>query len=354
MTGWRTGSLSNSAPTALNKYQRWLCVDTEPLRPLPAKFDQNAVQICDPRRGHMFMPIGRKRQRFEFALLASEATPEMQRREAAYRLLKQYHGLERQDITLIRNLVYTFECRLAKTWQVGRVFLAGDAAHTNPPYLGQGACSGMRDAAYLAWKFDLVLRGLAADSVLSTCEAERRPHAQQLMLDARALGLVANTSNPVKAAMRDLLFRFKLTPKPRFPILTAGVLARAADGRPAGAAGSLPPQGRLTVDGQTQRFDEHVGFNFALLMKAGVASRIPARLQASLLALGVRLVELAGADLGPGDLAADTDHIYLPYLESLHADAALIRPDFVLFGSAMAVAVADLEQSLLDQLHTAA
>ena len=54
--------------------ERWLCVDTEPQRPLPAKFNENAVQVCDPKRGYMFMPIGRKRQRFEFALLPGEST----------------------------------------------------------------------------------------------------------------------------------------------------------------------------------------------------------------------------------------------------------------------------------------
>ena len=103
--------------------ERWLCVDTEPQRPLPAKFNENAVQVCDPKRGYMFMPIGRKRQRFEFALLPGESTEAMQTHEAAYKLLQQYHGLERADVKLIRNLVYTFECRLAKAWRVGRVFL---------------------------------------------------------------------------------------------------------------------------------------------------------------------------------------------------------------------------------------
>lgn len=165
----------------------------------------------------MFMPIGTKRQRFEFALLPDETTEEMQTVDAAFRLLKQYHGLEPEDLNLIRNLVYRFECRLAKSWKVGRVFLAGDAAHTNPPYLGQGACSGMRDAANLAWKFDLVLRGLSDASLLDAYESERGPHTQQIMLDSRALGLVANTSNPVKAAVRDLLFKFNLAPKPKFP-----------------------------------------------------------------------------------------------------------------------------------------
>ena len=334
--------------------ERWLCVDTEPLRPLPSKFNDNAQQICDPRRGYMFMPIGRKRQRFEFALLHSETTESMQTPDAAYRLLKTYHGLERDDVSLIRTLVYTFECRLAQSWKVGRVILAGDAAHTNPPYLGQGACSGMRDGANLAWKFDLVLRGVAADALLDTYEAERRPHAQKLMLDSRALGLVANTSNPVKAAVRDLLFKLKLTPKPKFPILTAGVIVHGNDGKPAPNAGTLPPQGRLTVGDRTMRFDEHVGFNFSLVMRPSVAYAVPPALRRPLEAVGVRLVELAGPGATSDNRVVDTDGIYGRLLDSLNADAALIRPDFVLFGCAARANVADLANELLERLHSTA
>ncbi len=332
--------------------ERWLCVDTEPVRPLPARFDENAVQVCDPRRGYMFMPIGKRRQRFEFALLPSESTEQMSTPETAFRLLEQYHGLGREDVHLIRNLVYHFECRLAKTWKVGRIFLAGDAAHTNPPYLGQGACSGMRDGANLAWKFDLVLRGLAGEALLETYEAERLPHARKLLLDSRALGAVANTANPVKAAVRDLLFRLKLAPKPQFPILTAGVLARSSNGKPTAAAGSLPPHGRLTIDGRTQRFDEHVGFNFSLVARRGVARGLPAGLRNSLQAIGLRVLELANGSTtaGPGQVV-DAEGVYTRYLDTLQADAVLIRPDFVLFGSTRAAGITDLAQALFAQLQ---
>lgn len=329
--------------------ERWLCVDTQPLRPLPAKFDENALQVCDPRRGYMFIPIGMKRQRFEFALLPGESTEEMQTPEAAFRMLKEYHGLERQDVDLVRNLVYTFECRLAKRWRVGRVFLAGDAAHTNPPYLGQGACSGMRDGANLSWKLDLVLRGLADDALLDSYEVERLPHAKQLMLDARALGLVANTSNPVKAMVRDLMFRFNLVPKPKFPILSDGVLARDASGKLLREAGTLPAQGRLTSNGRTMRFDDYVGFNFALVCKHGTWRAIPPVSMKALQAIGVRLVELAPTGGGgQAKQVIDGDGVYGRALQALGADAMLIRPDFVLYGHA---ARADLARLVGDFLR---
>jgi 3-(3-hydroxy-phenyl)propionate hydroxylase len=235
---------------------------------------------------------------------------------------------------------------------VGRVLLAGDAAHTNPPYLGQGACSGMRDAANLAWKFDLVLRGLSDAGLLDTYESERRPHARQIMLDSRSLGLVANTASPVKAAVRDLLFKFKLAPKPKFPVLTEGVLARGFDGKPMRQAGTLAPQGRIAVDGRTLRFDEHVGFNFALVASAGAASELPADLRNALQSVGVHFVELApSSGSGQGRCVFDVDGVYATFLKSLDADVVLTRPDFVVYGHADRTGLAQLAEGFLRQLQ---
>jgi hypothetical protein len=64
---------------------------------------------------------------------------------------------------------------LARHYQVGRVFIAGDAAHVMPPNGGFGGNTGIADAHNLAWKLALVLRGLARPQLLTSYEEERRP-----------------------------------------------------------------------------------------------------------------------------------------------------------------------------------
>ncbi|HEY1749565.1 MAG TPA: FAD-dependent monooxygenase [Xanthobacteraceae bacterium] len=64
---------------------------------------------------------------------------------------------------------------VARHYQAGRVFLAGDAAHVMPPNGGFGGNTGVHDAHNLAWKLALVLKGLAAPALLNTYEQERRP-----------------------------------------------------------------------------------------------------------------------------------------------------------------------------------
>ncbi len=108
-----------------------------------------------------------------------------------------------RDVHVERAAVYTFHGLVARTWRAGNVLLAGDAAHQMPPFLGQGMCSGLRDAANLAWKLDLVVRGKAAASLLDTYETERRPHVSAIVTSAVRIGRVICTVDPAQARERD-------------------------------------------------------------------------------------------------------------------------------------------------------
>ncbi|MBV9323045.1 MAG: FAD-dependent monooxygenase [Chloroflexi bacterium] len=66
---------------------------------------------------------------------------------------------------------------LSNTFGKGRIFLAGDAAHQNPPWGGHGFNTGVGDAVNIGWKLAAVLNGWAPTSLLATYEVERRPVA---------------------------------------------------------------------------------------------------------------------------------------------------------------------------------
>jgi 3-(3-hydroxy-phenyl)propionate hydroxylase len=92
--------------------------------------------------------------------------------------------LTESDADIVRAVVYRFHATVATAMRSGPVFLAGDAAHQMPPFLGQGLCSGVRDAANLAWKLQMVAAGQAGDTLLDTYDTERRPHAAGVVAHA--------------------------------------------------------------------------------------------------------------------------------------------------------------------------
>jgi 2-polyprenyl-6-methoxyphenol hydroxylase-like FAD-dependent oxidoreductase len=89
-----------------------------------------------------------------------------------------------RDDVVIRSVswgsAFTMNARLADTYQRGRVFLTGDAAHCHPPTGGQGLNTSVQDAYNLGWKLAAVLDG-APESLLSTYEKERRPIAEAVL-----------------------------------------------------------------------------------------------------------------------------------------------------------------------------
>lgn len=94
--------------------------------------------------------------------------------------------------------------RLAERYRVGRVLLAGDAAHIHPPAGGQGLNLGVQDAFNLGWKLAARIRGWAPASLLDTYQAERRPVAEDVLDNTRAQMELLSTE-PGPRAVRRLL-----------------------------------------------------------------------------------------------------------------------------------------------------
>jgi hypothetical protein len=91
-------------------------------------------------------------------------------------------------------------------YRVGRVFLAGDAAHIHSPAGGQGMNTGMQDAFNLAWKLALVCHGACpADPLLASYSAEREAVGAKVLADTSRLTAMAVLRNPAAQAARNLV-----------------------------------------------------------------------------------------------------------------------------------------------------
>ncbi|MFJ8908286.1 FAD-dependent monooxygenase [Streptomyces sp. NPDC102351] len=98
--------------------------------------------------------------------------------------------------------------RQAPEYRVGRVFLAGDAAHIHSPAGGQGMNTGLQDAANLGWKLAAVVKGQASDSLLDTYHAERHPVGKAVLRSSGGLVRLARAQNPVLRAVRAVVSAF--------------------------------------------------------------------------------------------------------------------------------------------------
>ncbi len=90
-------------------------------------------------------------------------------------LLRTVLGVPAPDLDVLSVLPWQAEMLVADRYSLGRVHLAGDAAHVMPPYAASGANTGIADAHNLGWKLAAVLRGEAAPALLDSYDAERRP-----------------------------------------------------------------------------------------------------------------------------------------------------------------------------------
>ena len=152
----------------------WLVVDVRVKPGGGARLPRTSAQFCEPARPTTFLIGTGNHRRWEIMLLPGEDPQAMAEDAQVWRLLSRW--LAPDEGELWRQASYRFHALVASRWRAGRVFLAGDAAHQQPPFLGQGMCQGLRDAGNLVWKLEAVLHGHAPASLLDSYTDERRPH----------------------------------------------------------------------------------------------------------------------------------------------------------------------------------
>jgi 3-(3-hydroxy-phenyl)propionate hydroxylase len=300
---------------------RQLIVDIIPFVTKEALSGRDSFIQAGIRNPLTFVPIAAPRVRFELMLRPEDTDAEFERTEKAYEILSPW--LRPDEYRLLRCDVYEWHSITADPWRVGRLFIAGDAAHTMPPHLGQGMCSGIRDAHNLAWKLARVVRGESGDELLDTYESERRPHVTTYTTLSAQL---ANTIETLEATEEEPPVFQAEALRPR---LGPGVWDEADE-----AGGRLSEQPRLS-DGRL--LDDAVGYRFAVVGDPATVAGLSERSRSLLTALDARIVE----DF-TGDLRS--------WVVGQGATAVLVRPDRYLAGAAGGPAELD---ALVEQVATA-
>ncbi|MFB7655127.1 MULTISPECIES: FAD-dependent monooxygenase [unclassified Streptomyces] len=171
---------------------------------------------------------------------------------------------------------FTDASRAAAAYRSGRVFLAGDAAHVQPPAMAQGLSVGVQDAVNLGWKLAAAVTGRAPEGLLDTYHGERHPVGAQLARNARAaieLRLTGEDMDPVREIVGELLAH------PGAAGYTAGMLSNlgirydlARGGHPL-LGRRMPPEQQLTLpDGTRTRVAELLHTGHGLLITTGTTT----------------------------------------------------------------------------------
>ncbi|HSV80557.1 MAG TPA: bifunctional 3-(3-hydroxy-phenyl)propionate/3-hydroxycinnamic acid hydroxylase [Ramlibacter sp.] len=305
----------------------WLVVDVLVNAQGLAKLPQVSVQYCEPERPCTLVIGPKNHRRWEISLKPGEDPKQVATAEETWKLLSRW--LTPADGELWRQASYRFHALVAGQWRKGRVFLAGDAAHMQPPFLGQGMCQGVRDVTNLSWKLGAVLRGevegAAAEALLDSYGAERKAHVRELTSRIKGVGAVICERDPAKARERDARHLadcggvVKDTPRQDIlPRLETGLLSV----RDHPARGSLFPQPWVQVGGERRRMDAVAGNGWRLALAEGTS--VPPEAAAW---PGLRVVSF--------DAVSETEGVAAAWFGRHGCVAALVRPDNYVWGVAV-------------------
>lgn len=291
--------------------ERWLVIDTLLKRPKPELGD-HTIQHCDPARPATYVRCPENRRRWEISVLEQESSEEIAASESVWKLLRPW--LKPADAEIERQAVYTFRSAVAQTWHRGRLLIAGDAAHLTPPFMGQGMCAGIRDAANLAWKLALCIKSAENTSLLASYQSERLPHAREYIETAMRLGGLINTCG-TEEALRAALPQADGTARMESitPSLGPGLSAGSTLHR-----GQLFPQPELS---NGTRLDDHCGYAPVLIAEKALLKETRPLVEQSV-------------SPGVSVLSPENDGGLRAELGKLETRAVLLRPDRYILGTA--------------------
>ena len=175
--------------------QKWAVVDLI-LKKKKNNLPDRTIQYSNPKQPATYCRNVGKRRRWEFAIKKNHSDKKVLSESYIWNFLKPW--LKKSEAIIERKTIYTFESAIARKWRKGRVFIAGDAAHLMPPFMGQGMCAGIRDASNLAWKIANCLRNKFNETLLNTYQSERSLNVKEYIETTMRMGEFVNAVESIQ------------------------------------------------------------------------------------------------------------------------------------------------------------
>lgn len=289
-------------------------------------FREGSAFTCQPNAAVVVVKGLHGHIRIDFEQPSEQAAAAFTEKDA-YDIIAAYLDVDKSHVEIIRRQPYKFYAGMPDTWRKGRVFLAGDAAHQTSPFAGQGLNMGIRDGVNLAFKFEMVLKGLVSDSILDTYQEERWDNCAHLIKGATKRGQMLSTAKWGEILARNFTFMLgRMSSRLAFQMTKnmsdISAYKNGLLGKQHALSGArfFPPQVKMP-NGEDAVIDELIADRFVLISRDIETGE----------AIDWLHNELGGASLTLGDDFLDASGELTQYFEDNDVHAILVRPDLYVF-----------------------
>ena len=190
-----TRNVMNTKMNNLGFTQKWAVIDLI-LKKNKKNLPDRTIQYSNPRQPATYCRNVGKRRRWEFAIKKNQSEKKILSEKYIWNFLKPW--MKKKEAYIERKTIYTFKSAISRNWIKGRIFIAGDAAHLMPPFMGQGMCAGIRDASNLAWKIVKCLKSRHDKKFLKSYQSERFTNVKEYVETTMRMGEFVNAAESIE------------------------------------------------------------------------------------------------------------------------------------------------------------
>ena len=239
--------------------------------------------------------------------------------------------INKDNAVLERAAIYTFHACIAERWNEDNIFIAGDAAHQMPPFMGAGMGTGIRDVSNLAWKVDLFFNNKCSKDIFKTYQNERYLHAKWTVAQTKSIGEMIEGFCAAEEGK-------EYTPKgpsyeAKFPHIPEGVFGDTSDM----ITGCPIPQPILNRESKPIKLDRIIASKFSIISNKALPMLSP-KAELIFKHLSIHFEKITSND----DKESRLKNIFDKY------DFVVVRPDLYVYGGCDLENISNIIESLED------